>query len=279
MAARRDSKGSGKRAADSRSGNGSGGAPPSAATGKGFAAEPGSASDGVSPSNASGLSKAFGAPSLKRPASASKSSSGVGASPSAKISTQDRKKPNRQANGKVIPDAVAQRMARRIAFATGIPSLMGMGVFVGSYVLITRGIADIPTGVTLIASGGCFLLGLLGLSYGVLSASWEEQPGSLLGTEQIGVNITRLRQSTRHAAGEPVAATGQLSLGSGDHNTWAACPQSCNNEAACWSNVTSTSAPSRDPLKAITPSAKSPPAASNLKPSSTAGRSTTTVRD
>jgi hypothetical protein len=35
----------------------------------------------------------------------------------------------------------------------------------------------------------------VGLSYGVLSASWEEAPGSLLGFEQIGVNITRLRSS------------------------------------------------------------------------------------
>ena len=96
-----------------------------------------------------------------------------------------------------IPDVVANRMARRIALATGIPTLMGMGVFVGSYVLITQGIADIPPSATLLASGGCFLLGLLGLSYGVLSASWEEQPGSLLGREQIGLNINRLRASIR----------------------------------------------------------------------------------
>lgn len=97
----------------------------------------------------------------------------------------------------VIPDAVANRMARRIAIGTGIPTLMGMGVFVGSYLLVSREIADIPPGATLAASGACFFLGLLGLSFGVLSASWEDQPGSLLGTEQIGVNISRLRSSIR----------------------------------------------------------------------------------
>jgi drug/metabolite transporter (DMT)-like permease len=98
---------------------------------------------------------------------------------------------------KVIPDAVANRMARRIAIGTGIPTLMGMGVFVGSYLLVSRQIFDVPPSATLAASGGCFFLGLLGLSFGVLSASWEEKPGSLLGTEQIGLNISRLRSSIK----------------------------------------------------------------------------------
>jgi hypothetical protein len=97
----------------------------------------------------------------------------------------------------VIPDAVANRMARRIAIATGIPTLMGMGVFVASYLLVSRGVIDIPPGATLVASGGCFLLGLLGLSYGVLSASWEPQAGSWLGTEQIGLNLSRVRASLK----------------------------------------------------------------------------------
>jgi hypothetical protein len=103
--------------------------------------------------------------------------------------------PPSRAREQVIPEAVANRMARRIAIATGIPTLMGMGVFVGSYFVVSRQILDIPPGLTLAASGGCFLLGLLGLSYGVLSASWEPQSGSLLGTEQVSLNIGRLKQS------------------------------------------------------------------------------------
>lgn len=101
------------------------------------------------------------------------------------------------ARQQAIPDAVANRMARRIAIATGIPTVMGMSVFIGSYLVVSRGLLEIPTGVTLVASGGCFLLGLLGLSYGVLSSSWEDGAGSLLGTEQIGLNIGRLRQSVK----------------------------------------------------------------------------------
>lgn len=96
-----------------------------------------------------------------------------------------------------IPDAVANRMARRIALASGIPSVLGMSVFIASYLLVSRQILDIPTGITLVASGGCFLLGVVGLSYGVLSSSWEAAPGTLLGGEQIGLNIGRLRASLR----------------------------------------------------------------------------------
>jgi hypothetical protein len=113
--------------------------------------------------------------------------------PPAPPATTTRSKPR----ARVIPDAVAGRMARRIAIATGIPSVMGMGVFIGSYLLVSRGVLDIPPVVTLVASGVCFLLGLLGLSYGVLSASWEDAPGSLIGSEQIVLNIGRLRQSVR----------------------------------------------------------------------------------
>jgi hypothetical protein len=88
-------------------------------------------------------------------------------------------------------------MLRRAALATGIPTLLGMAVFVVSYLLVSRQIVAIPPIATLIASAACFLVGLLGLSYSVLSASWEEAPGSLLGIEQIPLNLSRLRGALR----------------------------------------------------------------------------------
>ncbi len=109
--------------------------------------------------------------------------------------------PRRSASGssgnQAIPRDVADRMARRVAIATGVPSVLGMAVFVISYLLVSRGILDIPPGITLVASGFFFLLGLIGLSYGVLSASWEPQPGSLLGLEHLKPNIQRLRSSIK----------------------------------------------------------------------------------
>ena len=96
-----------------------------------------------------------------------------------------------------IPRYVADRMARRVAVFTGLPTVAGMGVFVGSYLLITKGIADIAPGLTLAGSGFFFLLGLAGLSFGVLSSSWDTQPGSLLGLENLKPNIQRMRQSIK----------------------------------------------------------------------------------
>ncbi len=86
-------------------------------------------------------------------------------------------------------------MARRIAFTTGIPTLSGMGVFIGSYFVISRGIAEISPTVTLVTSALCFLVGLLGLSYGILSASWDFKPGSFLGLENIKPNIQRIKDA------------------------------------------------------------------------------------
>jgi len=116
------------------------------------------------------------------------------ASPAVAAAQPSKANPSRQ---KVIPDAVAARMLRRIAIATGLPTLLGVGVFIASYVVVSRGILAIAPAATLAASGACFLLGVLGLSYGVLSASWEEGPGSLLGAEQIPLNLSRLRESIR----------------------------------------------------------------------------------
>jgi hypothetical protein len=117
-----------------------------------------------------------------------------GISPSSPAKPSGNRSPGRT---QTVPSYVANRMARRVAIATGTPTVLGMGSFIGSYLLVSKGVMDIPPGVTLLTSGGFFLLGLLGLSYGVLSASWEPSAGSLLGLEQIGLNIGRLRSSIK----------------------------------------------------------------------------------
>ena len=118
-----------------------------------------------------------------------------------RLSTEVESKKARKLNSKnqprksFIPKTVANRMARRIVFTTGIPTLLGMGVFILSYFLIIKGITDVPPSITLTTSAVCFLVGLLGLSYGILSASWEDSAGSILGLENIRPNFSRLRSA------------------------------------------------------------------------------------
>ena len=112
---------------------------------------------------------------------------------------KDTKSASTAVKQEAIPRYVADRMARRVAVFTGLPTVAGMGVFVGSYLLITRGIADIAPGLTLATSGGFFLLGLVGLSFGVLSSSWDPDPGSVLGLENLRPNLQRMKETIRAA--------------------------------------------------------------------------------
>ena len=59
-------------------------------------------------------------------------------------------KPKRSPSG--IPKYVADRMARRIFFTAGIPTILGMSVFVVSYIIVTRNIAEIPPSSTIAIS-------------------------------------------------------------------------------------------------------------------------------
>ncbi|MBO6960594.1 MAG: PAM68 family protein [Prochlorococcus marinus CUG1438] len=104
---------------------------------------------------------------------------------------------NSQKSG--IPKYVADRMARRIFIAAGIPTIMGMSVFVVSYIIVTRNIAEIPPSSTIAISALFFLLGLAGLSFGILSASWDKEPGSFFGVENIPMNIKRAKAAFKPA--------------------------------------------------------------------------------
>jgi len=101
---------------------------------------------------------------------------------------------------KGIPKYVADRMARRILITAGIPTILGMSVFVVSYFIVTRNIAEIPPSSTIAISALFFLIGLAGLSFGILSASWDKEPGSLLGIENIPLNIQRAKAAFKPAS-------------------------------------------------------------------------------
>lgn len=90
-----------------------------------------------------------------------------------------------------IPDAVSKRMARRMAIFCGVPSFLAIATFVVSYYIVSQHVLDLPTSAVLLVSLSFFGLGVLGLSYGLFSASWEDEPGSLLGASEFRTNLGR----------------------------------------------------------------------------------------
>jgi Photosynthesis affected mutant 68 len=92
-----------------------------------------------------------------------------------------------------IPEVVSSRMIRRMALLSGVPILLGVMTFVGSYYIVVNDIFELPNTAVLLVSMGWFGLGVLGLSYGVISASWEEETsGSLVGWSEFTINFQRL---------------------------------------------------------------------------------------
>lgn len=97
-----------------------------------------------------------------------------------------------------IPAAVSQRMARRMAFFCGIPTALGMSTFVASYFILTNAWFKLPNIAVVLVSMGFFGLGVLGLTYGVLSSSWDEEvPGSLWGFPEFTTNFGRMTAAWR----------------------------------------------------------------------------------
>lgn len=105
-------------------------------------------------------------------------------------------KPKRSKEGG-IPEVVSRRMMRRVAWFSGVPSLLGMSTFVVSYVAVTHDV-PLPTYAVLLVSLGWFGLGVLGVSYGVMSASWdEESAGTAVGMSELRVNWSRMSSAWR----------------------------------------------------------------------------------
>ncbi|PZV03813.1 MAG: DUF3464 domain-containing protein [Leptolyngbya sp.] len=92
-----------------------------------------------------------------------------------------------------IPQVVSDRMLRRMLAFSGIPTGLGIVTFFVSYYLVANQVFELPSYFVLLVTLGCFGLGVIGLTYGVLSASWdEESPGTWLGLDEFQVNFGRV---------------------------------------------------------------------------------------
>lgn len=91
-------------------------------------------------------------------------------------------------------------MIRRMALFCGVPTSLGVSSFFLSYFIVVKGLFELPNTAVLFVSLGFFGLGVLGLSYGALSTSWdEENPGGLIGLDEFKVNLGRMQQAWRDA--------------------------------------------------------------------------------
>lgn len=91
-----------------------------------------------------------------------------------------------------IPKEVSSRMLRRMAILSMGPIALGVGIFFLSYYLLSRNIVEFAPVVVLLTTMGCFGLGVVGLTYGMLSASWDEEPGSFVGFSEFKLNLGRM---------------------------------------------------------------------------------------
>lgn len=101
---------------------------------------------------------------------------------------------------RAIPEAVSDRMIRRMAILCGVPSALGMSTFIISYWIVSNELFELPNTAVVLVSLGFFGLGVLGLSYGVLSASWDpEVSGSPVGWSEFTTNLGRMTEAWREA--------------------------------------------------------------------------------
>jgi Photosynthesis affected mutant 68 len=89
-----------------------------------------------------------------------------------------------------IPQEVNGRIVRRMALFCGIPTSLGFATFIASYVIVTNHWFELPNTAVVLLSMGCLGLGVLGLTYGALSTSWEENKlGSWFGWQEFQQNF------------------------------------------------------------------------------------------
>ncbi|MBL1211014.1 PAM68 family protein [Geminocystis sp. GBBB08] len=121
------------------------------------------------------------------------------------ISSNNYQKEKQTSSLQGIPEVVSNRMLKRMAIFSGIPTGMGIFSFFAFYVVVTQKWLIVPNTAVLLITMGLFGLGVLGLSYGVLSTSWDEQrEGTWWGWSDFTINFGRLTSAWKNSQQESI---------------------------------------------------------------------------
>lgn len=119
--------------------------------------------------------------------------------PAPQASTQASKRENLG-----IPKVVSDRMVKRAALFCGIPTSLGFITLIASYIVVSRHLFELPNTLVLLFSLGLTGIGVLGLSYGALSASWDENRlGTWWGGAEFQRNFSYLAAAWRNQKTNP----------------------------------------------------------------------------
>ncbi|PRW33988.1 hypothetical protein C2E21_7297 [Chlorella sorokiniana] len=92
-----------------------------------------------------------------------------------------------------VPEVVTDRMLKRVIIFMGTPVFGGILLFPLFYYLKVKQGLDLPNWVAYLTSSITFGGGLLGITYGIMSASWDpRREGSLLGWTEFQANVPLL---------------------------------------------------------------------------------------
>jgi hypothetical protein len=94
----------------------------------------------------------------------------------------------------VIPEKVAQRMGRRMLPFVGLPLFLAMGTFVGFWYFATYKNMEFQPAAVATTTVFLLVVGLLGITYSLLSASWDpDREGDLFGVGEFKTNVESIR--------------------------------------------------------------------------------------
>lgn len=104
-------------------------------------------------------------------------------------------------NAGIIPELVSNRMLQRMIPFFLLPVVAGIGAFVYFFVLAKRYETGFEPGMVALVTQAPFGLSLFGITYAILSASWDpEIEGSALGLTEIKQNLGSILEGLRRSS-------------------------------------------------------------------------------